>query len=161
MNKLLTDEAPPSLAAVQAARVRVQRLARLFDEALRIPGTSIRFGLDALLGLVPVVGDVAGLALSAVILVEALRIGVPRPLLVRMLGIAAADALLGLVPLLGDVADVAFRANRRNARLLLAHLGAEEQRLGGRTLEVRGAKLWWILGLVALVALAVTLATSL
>lgn len=131
MNKLLTDDAPASLATVQAARARVQRLARLFDEALRIPGTPVRLGLDALLGLIPVAGDIVGLALSAVIVGEALRIGAPRPLLLRMLGIAAADALLGLVPLLGDVADVAFRANRRNARLLLEHLETQERALGG------------------------------
>lgn len=156
MNKLLTDAAGPELAAVQAAKARVQRLARLFDEAFVVPGTRIRLGLDALLGLIPGIGDVAGLLLSGLILVEALRLGVPSGLWRRMLGIAVADALLGLVPLLGDVADVAFRANRRNAALLLEHLETQERALTG-VVKRSPARGWWLLAAMAAAAIVIVL----
>ncbi|MGH8631765.1 MAG: DUF4112 domain-containing protein [Burkholderiales bacterium] len=152
----MTQPESADLASVQAAKTRVQRLARLFDEAFAIPGTRIRLGLDALLGLIPGIGDIAGLLLSGVILVEALRVGAPRALWLRMLGIAAADALLGLVPLLGDVADVAFRANRRNAALLLEHLETQERALTGTT-KLSSARAWLLLAGMAVVAIAIVL----
>jgi hypothetical protein len=113
---------PLDAEAVRAARARVDRLAILYDSAFRVPVIGYRVGLDSLLGLIPVVGDIAGLAMGATLLVEAARIGVPRPLMLRMLGNAGADALLGLIPGVGDLFDFAFRSNRRNARLLREHL---------------------------------------
>jgi hypothetical protein len=90
------------------------------DEAIRIPGTNIRIGLDALLGLVPGGGDVAGGLLSGVIILQAARAGAPTAVLGRMLGNLVLDLVLGSIPLLGDVFDVAWRANSRNVRLLEA-----------------------------------------
>lgn len=93
-------------------------LARVLDEAVRIPGTNIRIGLDALLGLLPGGGDVAGGLLSGLIILQAARSGAPASVLGRMLGNVALDVVVGAVPVLGDVFDVAWRANTRNVRLL-------------------------------------------
>ena len=100
---------------------RVEKLARLLDEAVHIPGTRIRLGLDSLIGLIPGVGDVAGLLMGGYVVYEAHRIGAPGELKLRMARNVATDALIGLVPVLGDVFDVAFRSNRRNVQMLLDH----------------------------------------
>jgi hypothetical protein len=110
---------------VQAARSRVGRLAGLLDGLFQIPGTRIRVGLDSIIGLIPGIGDVAGVLLGSSILVESLRVGAPRSLLVRMLGNLAVDALGGMLPVVGDLFDVAFRSHAKNARLLLDHLDAQ------------------------------------
>ena len=93
-------------------------LARVLDEAVRIPGTNIRIGLDALLGLLPGGGDVAGGLFSGLIILQAARSGAPAPVLGRMLANVAIDVVLGAIPIIGDVFDVAWRANTRNVRLL-------------------------------------------
>ncbi|MDM4768565.1 DUF4112 domain-containing protein [Solimonas sp. SE-A11] len=118
------------LAEVQASRRRLQRLSRLLDEAIRIPGLGWKFGVDSVVGLVPVVGDIVGLALSGFVVYEGVKLGAPRPLLLKMTGFAALDALVGLVPVLGDVFDFAFKANRINARLLEDYLQDQERRHG-------------------------------
>lgn len=104
---------------------RLDRLARLLDTALVVPGTNIRFGADTLFGLVPGIGDGVTTALAAWIVYEAHRLGVPRRVLIRMIGNVAIDGLIGSVPVLGDVFDVAFRTNRRNVRILREHFGLE------------------------------------
>jgi hypothetical protein len=105
---------------------RLDRLSRLLDTAILIPGTGIRFGADAVIGLVPGIGDAITTALSAWIVYEAHRLGAPRHLIVRMIANVAVDGLLGSVPLAGDAFDVLFRANRRNMRLLREHLERED-----------------------------------
>src|SRR4051812_26103157 len=97
---------------------RVRVLARVMDDAIRVPGTGIGVGLDALIGLVPGLGDIAGGIISAYTLVTAARLGVPRTVLARMLLNLGTDTLVGAVPVLGDIFDVAWKANVRNARLL-------------------------------------------
>lgn len=101
---------------------RLEALATLMDAALVIPGTNVRVGFDALIGLVPGIGDVVSAAVSSFILLEARRLGAPRWLLARMAGNIAVDAIGGAVPLVGDLFDVAFRANLKNVRLLRSHL---------------------------------------
>jgi hypothetical protein len=113
---------------VDAARERVEMLARLMDCALRIPGTNIRFGADAALGLLPGVGNLATTLVSAFIVYEARRLGVSRLTMLRMAGNVGLDALISAVPLVGNVADVFFRANRRNAQLLRQHFEDRAQR---------------------------------
>jgi uncharacterized protein DUF4112 len=113
----------------QSRREALQRLdflATLLDSAILIPGTKIRFGADAVIGLVPGIGDAITTALSAWIVYEAHRLGMPRRVLVRMIGNVAVDGLFGAVPLVGDVFDVMWRANRRNMRLLREHIEAME-----------------------------------
>ena len=106
----------------EATLLRLEAFAHLMDSAFVIPGINRRVGIDALVGLVPVVGDVAGMLLASYIVVEARRLGAPRWLIARMALNIAADGALGAVPLAGDLFDAAFKANRRNVRLLRRHL---------------------------------------
>jgi hypothetical protein len=101
---------------------RVQTLARALDSAIRIPGTSIRFGLDSIVGLVPGAGDLVSSVLSGYIILTSARLGVPPALIVRMILNLGVDTLVGSVPLIGDLFDVGYRANLRNAALLEKHL---------------------------------------
>ena len=97
---------------------RLERLADLLDSRFRVPGTDWRFGIDPLIGLVPGLGDVLSGAFSGWIVLEAWRMGAPPGLLVRMAVNVALDVLVGAVPVVGSVFDFAFKANRRNLRLL-------------------------------------------
>jgi hypothetical protein len=112
----------------QARVARIDALATLLDSALVIPFTGVRFGLDALIGLVPAVGDIVTTTLSLFIVHEAYQLGVPGHILLRMLGNVAIDGALGAVPVVGDAFDVLWRANRCNVRLLREWLGREEWR---------------------------------
>lgn len=100
----------------------VRGLAKVLDEALTIPGTKAKFGLDAVLGLIPGIGDVGSAAIGSYILFIASKLGVPAVVLWRMILNVAIDTVVGLVPFVGDLFDVAFRANARNANLLLKSL---------------------------------------
>lgn len=107
---------------VQATLVRLEALAKVMDSAFLIPGTGVRMGFDALIGLVPVIGDLIGQAISSYLISEAKRLGVSRFTLWRMIGNSAIDTVVGIVPFVGDAFDVAFRANTKNVALLRAHL---------------------------------------
>jgi hypothetical protein len=115
-------------------RTRLERIARLdalaslLDSAILIPGTNVRFGVDALIGLVPGIGDVVTTLLSLYIVNEARALGAPRRLILRMLSNVALDSVVGAVPLAGDVFDVMWRANRRNMNLLIGWLEKTEKR---------------------------------
>jgi hypothetical protein len=98
----------------------LNRLAWLLDSSIPIPGTRFSIGLDALIGLVPFLGDLIGVALSTYIVGEAARLGASRSVLARMVFNVAVEGLAGLVPLAGDVFDAAWKANQRNVRLLAA-----------------------------------------
>ena len=95
----------------------------LLDEAFRIPGTGIRFGLDGSIGLVPGLGDVLAGLLSLIIPLAAWIRGVPYVTLLRMAANLGIGVLVGSIPLFGDIFDIAWKANRRNYRLLCRHLG--------------------------------------
>jgi hypothetical protein len=88
------------------------------DDLVTVPGTRIGLGLDALIGLVPGIGDLVGSTLSGAIVFDAVRHRVPVPVLARMGLHLLLDAVLGLIPTVGDLLDVAHRANRKNLRLL-------------------------------------------
>jgi hypothetical protein len=107
---------------------RLENLSRLLDIAYRVPGTNIRFGVDALLGLLPGVGDVASGALSSYLIYEAYRLGAPKRALALMIGNVAFDTVVGSVPLVGDVFDVFWRANIRNMQILRSHLASPGKR---------------------------------
>ena len=126
-------------------------LARVLDEAIRIPGTNIRIGLDALLGLLPGGGDVAGGLFSGLIILQAARSGAPAPVLGRMLANVAIDVVLGAIPIIGDVFDVAWRANTRNVRLLESWRERPATTKRASTLAVGGI----LLALLVLIGLAV------
>ena len=123
----------------------VRALARLLDSAVGIPGTKFRIGLDAIIGLVPGVGDLAGAALSGYIVLAATRLGVPRSVLARMILNVAIDSIVGSVPLLGDIFDAGWRANTRNTALLDRYLAAPT--------EVRKGSVGVMIGVAALLVL--------
>jgi hypothetical protein len=97
---------------------RLEVLAKLLDVAFVVPGTKIRYGIDGLIGLIPIVGDLITTAISLWLVREARALGAPWHVTARMLGNVAVDGVVGLVPLAGDAFDVMFRANIRNMRLL-------------------------------------------
>jgi hypothetical protein len=109
----------------RASLERLDGLSRLLDVAFLVPGTNIRFGVEAILRLVPGVGDAAASALSCWVLFEAHRLGVPRVLMVRMIGNVVVEGVAGAVPLAGDLFDIGWRANRRNVRLLREYFERE------------------------------------
>jgi hypothetical protein len=113
------DRAGGSSRAERMARL--DKLATLMDAAIVIPGTNIRFGADAIVGLVPGIGDLVTAGISCLIILEARRMGAPNHLIARMIGNVAIDGLAGSVPIIGDLVDLAFRANMRNMRLLRRH----------------------------------------
>jgi hypothetical protein len=99
-------------------REKLRRLAWLLDSSIPIPGTNLTIGLDALIGLVPGIGDLVGVALSSWILKEAHALGVSKAVLARMTLNVLIEGAVGAVPLLGDLFDAAFKANQRNVKLL-------------------------------------------
>jgi hypothetical protein len=115
-------EPHPGGSGDAAAWRRVRRLSHLLDSNFTVPGTNARFGIDGLLGLVPGIGDAAGLAASSLVIAEGVRLGARGWVLVRMLLTAGLDALVGAVPLLGSIFDFAFKANNRNLALLERHV---------------------------------------
>ena len=101
---------------------RLQRLSHLLDNAILIPGTGYRIGIDPLLGLLPGAGDLVAGALSAYIVIESARMGLPRFTVSQMVCNLLLDVLLGSVPILGDLFDASWKANTKNLSLLEAHL---------------------------------------
>jgi hypothetical protein len=104
---------------------RLEGVAKLLDVAFVVPGTNIRYGIDGLIGLIPVVGDLITTAISLWLVNEARALGAPWHLTARMLANVALDGAVGAVPLVGDAFDVAFRANVRNMKLLRRWLERE------------------------------------
>lgn len=97
---------------------RLEAVAKLLDVAFVLPGTNVRYGIDGLIGLIPVVGDIIATALSLWLVREARALGAPWHVTARMLGNVAVQGTIGAIPVAGDAFDVLFRANMRNARLL-------------------------------------------
>jgi hypothetical protein len=99
----------------------LDKLATLLDSQWRIPGTRLRFGVDAAVGLIPGLGDLAAASVAGYLILRAKRMGVPNHVIARMVSNVAFDTVFGSVPLLGSVFDVFFKANKRNMRLLRNH----------------------------------------
>ena len=116
-----------------SVRRRIEAMEKLLENSLVIPGVNYRIGLDAIVGLVPVVGDVATAAMGAYAVWEARNLGIPKWKLWRMAGNVAFDTALGAIPLVGDVFDLAFRSNTRNLRIIRRHL--DKHHPAQRTLE--------------------------
>jgi hypothetical protein len=113
----------PAEVRRQAARERLIRLTRLMDGIFEIPVIGRRFGLDALIGLVPVLGDLVSAGIGLYLVFEARELGASRWLQARMVGNLLLDFLVGAVPVLGDFFDLLYRAHYRNLRLLQKELG--------------------------------------
>ncbi|MDJ0595250.1 MAG: DUF4112 domain-containing protein [Pleurocapsa sp. MO_226.B13] len=116
-----------STPAKHIAKVnKLRRISRILDNAIPIPGTKIRFGLDPILGLLPGGGDTITGGISAYIVVEAARMGVPREVLGKMVANILLDSFAGTIPVLGDLFDVGWKSNIKNIALLERHLEIAE-----------------------------------
>ncbi|MDX2216932.1 MAG: DUF4112 domain-containing protein [Oculatellaceae cyanobacterium bins.114] len=136
----------------EQALQRVRVVGKLLDNAVQIPGTSYRVGLDPLLGLLPGGGDAVGFVLSAYIVLEALRFRLPKETIIRMSTNLLMDAVVGSVPVLGDIFDVTWKANARNLALLEAHVANPRPQ--------RAADRWFVIAVViGLVLLGVGIIT--
>lgn len=112
----------PSGTDPAAVRARVEAVEMLLERSFRVPGVNIPIGLDAIIGLVPVVGDIVTTALGAYIVWEARNLGLSKWHLTRMGANVAFDTLIGLIPVVGDAADFVFRSNSRNLKIIKKHL---------------------------------------
>ena len=101
---------------------RIQMMEQLTERSMTIPGTNYEVGMDALIGLIPVLGDIFGVAMGTYIVWEARNLKMPKRHMVRMAGNVAFDGVIGFVPFLGDAFDFAFRSNSRNLRIVKKYL---------------------------------------
>jgi hypothetical protein len=116
-------------------------IANLMDTFFVIPGTKIRFGFDAIIGLFPGVGDSIGALISTFIIAQASRMGVPRIILARMAMNILTNTLLGVIPILGDIFSVFYRSNLKNSEVLRRHVGQQR-----RTSQGLGFRHWFLCG---------------
>ncbi|MGB7409154.1 MAG: DUF4112 domain-containing protein [Pontixanthobacter sp.] len=114
-------------------RRRIEAMEQMLERSFTIPGTKFPIGLDSIIGLVPVVGDLVTTAMGAYIVWEAKNLGLPKWKIWRMVGNVGFDTVLGLVPLVGDAADLVFRSNTRNLRIIKKHL--DKHHPAARTIE--------------------------
>jgi hypothetical protein len=105
-----------------SVRQRIEALERALEHGFTVPGTRYQFGLDAVVGLIPVVGDFIGAAFGAGLVWEAKNLGLPKWKLWRMAGNVGLDTAVGFIPLAGDALDFLFRSNTRNLRIVKRHL---------------------------------------
>ncbi|HEU0012982.1 MAG TPA: DUF4112 domain-containing protein [Longimicrobium sp.] len=151
-----------NVAREERAVRRLDTLGYLLDNSIRIPGTGgRRIGIDAVIGLVPGFGDAAGSVLSAYIVVQAARLGVPVSVILRMLLNVGVEAIAGAVPILGDLFDAGWKANARNVRLLRNALDAPGRTRRSSLAVVGGTLLALIVILGGMAVLAVMMVAAL
>jgi len=135
----------------------LEQLAWLMDRAIRIPGTKITVGLDSILGLLPVGGDVmTGVVQVGIVLLALYRYKVPRAVAARMATNVLIDVLVGAIPLLGDAFDVAFKANTRNLQLL-KEVVVEQQEQPARAITATRASTLYLIGIGATLVVVLVL----
>lgn len=118
----LAEFSLPTGTDVVSIRQRIEAMEMLLERSFRIPGTNYPIGLDSIIGLIPVLGDIITTAMGAYIVWEARNLNIPKWKLWRMAGNIAVDTVVGAVPLVGDAADFVFRSNTRNLRIIKKHL---------------------------------------
>lgn len=145
---------PPTVPDPRRHLERARAVARLLDNALPIPGTDRRIGLDPLLGLVPGLGDLAGAAGAVYVIIAGAQLGASRAVIARMVLNVGIDTVIGTIPLIGDLFDAGWKANARNVAMIERHLESP--------VATRRASVWTlalaVLGLVAIAAGGVWLA---
>jgi hypothetical protein len=99
----------------------IEGVINVMDNRFRVPGTNIRFGLDPIIGLFPIVGEAVTFSISSILILSMVKYGVSRKVIIKMVGNVMIDAVVGSVPLIGDLFDVAYKANQRNYKLLKEH----------------------------------------
>ena len=106
----------------EAALKRMRTVSTLLDDAIRVPGTEFRVGIDPIVGILPVAGDSVMSVISMYIVLEAANLGVPMSTVARMLANIAVDAVIGSIPVLGTLFDAGWKANKRNVKLVEQHV---------------------------------------
>jgi len=117
-----TENTTLSQQQIQTAITRLERFSKMTDSSIRLPFTKFNIGVDAVIGLVPVIGDAAGLISSSYVLLEAQRMGVSKRIKLKIIANMLIDFVGGLIPLFGDVFDALFKANTRNTKILKDYL---------------------------------------
>lgn len=135
--RIASTVAPSKLATLN----RLRKFSRLLDNAIGIPGTKFRVGLDPILGLIPGGGDFLGTVLSAYLVIEAARLGLPKETLFKMVSNIVLESAVGTIPVVGDLFDVAWKANTKNFELLETHLNIPQ--------EAETKNSWFIVLLIA------------
>ncbi|OUJ71846.1 DUF4112 domain-containing protein [Hymenobacter crusticola] len=110
----------------------VERVARLMDSQFHLPGTRFRFGLDPVLGLIPILGDLSTFAVSGMLVLTMMRHGASRNVVIRMVLNILIDTILGAIPIIGNIFDFAYKSNDRNVELLRRHYAEGKYQGGGR-----------------------------
>ncbi|MFT8633995.1 DUF4112 domain-containing protein [Novacetimonas hansenii] len=128
-----TGSQPLNSTEIRRCILRLRRLATLLDAAFVLPGTRLRWGLDTLIGLLPVAGTMVMAIPSLYIIWEARRLGVPSCILTRMVGNVAVELLADFVPVLGDLVDTVYKANLRNIVLIEQYFGMTVDATGRET----------------------------
>ena len=139
----------------RSEKEQIDALARLLDSQFRFPGTNRRFGIDGILGLVPGVGDAAGLALSAGVIVKAIGLGARGATLTRMVLNVVLDTVVGTIPVIGTIFDFVYKANVRNVALLERHAGDPAATQQESSAAIRRTIITVVVVLVAVVAVLV------
>ncbi len=130
-------EALKAVGPTQADSIaRITLLTKLLDSAFLIPGTNRRVGLDAVIGLVPGIGDAITTILASYIIWEARQLGLPRWKIARMIGNVAVDTAIGAIPVAGDAFDLFFKANERNLRIIHEHLKRGPKEIEGTATRI-------------------------
>jgi Domain of unknown function (DUF4112) len=127
----------------------LRSVSNFWDNALRVPGTKMRIGLDSVMGVFPLGGDALGIILSCYILFYAVQFQIPTTVLIRMVVNIALDGAIGVVPILGDLFDTTWKANSRNVDLLEAHI--QDRTLSRKTNFLILLVLWAIVIIIAIV----------
>lgn len=135
--KATRDAVKADLGEVPRPAKMTRAFSYVLDDLIQVPGTKIRVGVDPLLSLVPWAGTAVGTAFGGVVLVDALRLRAPMPVIARMVGNSILDWLLGLVPFVGALFDIGFRANKKNLKLL-------NRTIENRELVHRASVKYWI-----------------
>ena len=107
--------------------LRLKRLSHNLDEAITIPGTERKIGIDPIIGLIPGGGDLIGGALSIYIMHAGIRMGMPRSVIIRMFGNIALEFIIGCIPIIGDLFDAMWKSNQRNVKLIEDSIISEEK----------------------------------
>ncbi len=136
---------------------QLERWAWLLDNSIRIPGTSIKMGLDSLIGLIPGIGDITGGVLSSYILLQAVSTGVAPIVIARMALNIVLDTLMGMIPLVGDVFDITFKANLRNIELMTNYYQSPREAVKRNTISIVIISILLISALVLIIWITIKL----
>lgn len=150
------DEVIPADQEQVEVPAHVELLAWVLDDWIRIPVVNRRVGIDGAIGMIPVVGDGAGLVTSAIIIISSVRQGVSVPTVVRMVGNVLFDSMLGVIPFAGDAFDFVWKSNAKNVRLLRADL-VEPKRTRRSSLAVIAISVAAVLALTTITVAAAAL----